>query len=95
MEQYRYPIEELVADETAAENKRLDKELKEKEFEKQKVVTKDSRITRRESALKKWGQGSRALSSLRLNNELRYWLGTPGFIVKIKDNAILIILKRF
>ena len=48
-----------------------------------------------ESAHKKWGRGSRALSSLRLNNELWYWFGTPGVIVKIKDNAIFIILKRF
>nr|XP_054762635.1 dynein regulatory complex subunit 3-like [Lytechinus pictus] len=38
MEQYKYAIEELMADETAAENKRLDKELKENKFEKQKLA---------------------------------------------------------
>ncbi|XP_071507614.1 dynein regulatory complex subunit 3-like [Diadema antillarum] len=38
VEQYRYAIEELMADEAAAENKRLEKELKEKEFEKQTLA---------------------------------------------------------
>ena len=37
MEQYRYAIEELVADETAAENKRLEQEAKDTEFATQKV----------------------------------------------------------
>ena len=37
MEQYRYAIEELVADETAAENKRLEQEAKDKKFATQKV----------------------------------------------------------
>lgn len=38
MEQYKYAIEELMADETAVENKRLEIELKESKFEKQKVI---------------------------------------------------------
>lgn len=36
-EQYRYAIEELVADESSAENKRLEREAGETEFNKQKV----------------------------------------------------------
>lgn len=36
MEQYRYAIEELVADETTAENKRLEQEAKDKKFATQK-----------------------------------------------------------
>ena len=37
MEQYRYAIEELVADETAIENKRMTQEERDKEFSRQKV----------------------------------------------------------
>lgn len=36
-EQYRYAIEELVADESSAENKRLEREAGETEFNRQKV----------------------------------------------------------
>ena len=56
-----------------------------------KFQIKDSRITRRGKRTRKVRLG---FSSLRLNSELRYWLGTPGCIIKIKDNAIFIILKR-
>ena len=34
-------------------------------------------------------------AKLGLKFKLWYWLGTPGFIAKINDNAIFIILKRF
>ena len=37
MEQYRYAIEELVADETAIENKRITQEERDKLFSRQKV----------------------------------------------------------